>query len=899
MVQSYLRYEPSGTFGSIFSGNGSVIYDKSGHLAIVPALQSVAFWNLKQGLLVKNVSVPSLISSLALNMAGTTVAVGCMDGSIHIFSVESGEMVMNLEGHKKAVECLAWNEDGNTLASGGKDTDVIVWDMVLQKGIFRLRGHRDGVTSVVFTSSEVLVSSSKDTLVKVWDLTTQHCVQTVVGHRSEVWDVALNADKTQMVTVSSDNLLRVYAVQQSNNEETLTALGSFVRDTSDRATVVGYNANGTLLACLSGKNVEVYAVRSHDAMLKKAARRVKRLREKANKKRTADDMMLETPTEETPAEGSVNVTDTFAHLCTYKSTHKVRSFAFNNSKSTNTVTASSSSQPILLGFNNNSIESFMIEKSSDKKSATFVTQYGITLPGHRSDIRQVQLCSENNLLLTLSHDEAKIWNTATMKCIRTITSPTTSTCTFLSCSFAPGNKHIILGSKQGSLQIFDLSSGALTFEDSAAHTGAIWSMDVRKDGTGIATGSADHDVKFWDFDLLKTDTTATIRTLSLVHTKTLKMADDVLCVKYSHSKVPSKALIAIALLDCTVKVFFEDSLKFFLSLYGHKLPVLSMSMSDDDTLLATASADKNVKLWGLDFGDCHKSLLVHTDSVMHVAFIPGTHYFITCSKDTTLRYYDGDTFERILSLSGHSGHVWAFIVSSDGGTLYSVSADKSIRKWNRSEDQVFLEEEREKELEGLFESELNHGKKNNGDLESAPVKTATVATVKAGERLMEALDLADAERNMQAAFEKEVTEMKENSANKAGVSKKGPPSNVLLLGHTPLKYMIRTLRGIKSNEMEEALMVLPLDYVTRLITWLINAVKMGLEVETTLNALLFLLRVHQEAIVAMRHLVTELDAMWTLLRNSIGTSKDAVGYNLAACKFLQHRIETSKTVSLS
>lgn len=32
-------------------------------------------------------------------------------------------------------------------------------------------------------------------------------------------------------------------------------------------------------------------------------------------------------------------------------------------------------------------------------------------------------------------------------------------------------------------------------------------------------------------------------------------------------------LLAVALLDCTVKVFFLDSLKFFLSLYGHKLPV--------------------------------------------------------------------------------------------------------------------------------------------------------------------------------------------------------------------------------------------------------------------------------------------------------------------------------------
>lgn len=73
---------------------------------------------------------------------------------------------------------------------------------------------------------------------------------------------------------------------------------------------------------------------------------------------------------------------------------------------------------------------------------------------------------------------------------------------------------------------------------------------------------------------------------------------------------------AVAILDNTVKVFHDDSLKFFLSLYGHKLPVMSMDVSDDGELLATGSADKTVKIWGLDFGDCHRSLLAHDDSIM-------------------------------------------------------------------------------------------------------------------------------------------------------------------------------------------------------------------------------------------------------------------------------------------
>ena len=65
-------------------------------------------------------------------------------------------------------------------------------------------------------------------------------------------------------------------------------------------------------------------------------------------------------------------------------------------------------------------------------------------------------------------------------------------------------------------------------------------------------------------------------------------------------------------------MFFADTFKFFLSLYGHKLPVLALDVSSDGTLLASGSADKNLKIWGLDFGDCHRSLFAHDDSVMQV-----------------------------------------------------------------------------------------------------------------------------------------------------------------------------------------------------------------------------------------------------------------------------------------
>lgn len=61
------------------------------------------------------------------------------------------------------------------------------------------------------------------------------------------------------------------------------------------------------------------------------------------------------------------------------------------------------------------------------------------------------------------------------------------------------------------------------------------------------------------------------------------------------------------------QVFYMDSLKFYLSLYGHKLPVMCIDISSDGELIVTGSQDKNLKIWGLDFGDCHKSIFAHGD----------------------------------------------------------------------------------------------------------------------------------------------------------------------------------------------------------------------------------------------------------------------------------------------
>jgi U3 small nucleolar RNA-associated protein 12 len=434
-----------------------------------------------------------------------------------------------------------------------------------------------------------------------------------------------------------------------------------------------------------------------------------------------------------------------------------------------------------------------------------------------------------------------------------------------------------VGTKDGRVALFELGSGEALC-DEAAHEGAVWSLAMRPDRRGFATGGADKTVKFWDFEV-DPDTGR----LGIVHTRTLKMADEVLCLAYSHAKEAHKLLLAVALLDCTVKIFFDDTLKFSLSLYGHKLPVMSIDISSDDTVIATASADKNVKLWGLDFGDCHKSIFAHADTVTCVKFVRGTHHLFTCGRDGAVKHWDGDSHDLILELKGHVDAAWCAAVSQDGDFVLTGGEDRSLRCWERGQDQVFLEEEEELRMEEVFEAEIDdHSQRNAEELagtagtaeagESAAAGVRSRETLKQSERVMEAVDLADAER-------RRLAEAPET------------PPNPVLLGMDADAYVLRALRMCKAQDLEQALLVLPFHAVQRLFAYLVAFARKGLQPELTTRCACFLLKVHHNAVVANRAMAGVLRDLREFLAASLAEHQDAIGFNIAGLKMLQRRIK--------
>ena len=903
--------------------------------------EEVLCWDLKKGELLgrwKDSNCSAEVTIIARSSADPDIyAVGYGDGSIRVWDSKISTVVISFNGHKSAVTTLAFDRGGVRLASGSNDTDIIVWDLVAEVGLFKLRGHKDQITGLHYLDTidqhptldgatngngvhpngytgdsekhtGFLISTSKDALVKVWDIESQHCLETHVAQTNgECWSLGVSADQSGAITAGNDGELKVWSidlvslsqaaseVSEGFRKNLLKERGMLYRQGKDRTLGLSFHPRGSYIAAHgSEKAVELWRIRSESEVQKSLARKKKRRKEKAMAaagEHGKGDGELVDGENEVEDLSSALLTDVIVPYVIVRTAGKVRSISWAGRRSGGNL-------QILAATTNNQLEYYNVTTKPKEKSSKsdelpdYTRPFSVEMPGHRTDVRSLALSSDDRMLASACNGGLKIWNIRTQSCIRTLD------CGYALCAtFLPGDKIVIVGNRNGELEIFDIASSAL-IETVKAHESPVWTLHVHPDGRSIATGSADKSVKFFNFEVVQEEIPGTKRSMprfKLAHTRTLKVADDILSLRFS----PDSRLLALSLLDNTVKVFFVDSLKLFLNLYGHKLPVLSMDISYDSKLIVTCSADKNVRLWGLDFGDCHKAFFAHQDSIMQVAFIPHNqdgngHHFFSASKDSTIKYWDGDKFEQIQKLEGHHGEIWALTVSRTGEFLVSASHDKSIRIWNQTDEQIFLEEEREKELEELYESTLttsleqeeNLGEEKN---EAVAAGKQTVETLMAGEKIAEALEVGMPD----LAVMNEYHRAKANQPNLAL-----PQRNPIFLAYNHISaegYLLNIVQKIKAASLQDALLVLPFDKVAPLFTFLRIWAERQWNMPLTCRILFFMLKTHHKQLVASKSLRPMLDGIRENLRGALQAQKDEMGFNLAALRFVGRRMTESDT----
>ena len=367
-----------------------------------------------------------------------------------------------------------------------------------------------------------------------------------------------------------------------------------------------------------------------------------------------------------------------------------------------------------------------------------------TLDGHTDPVYAIAWSPDGKTLATAGFDNTvRLWDAATRKEIKKYEGHTKLV---LAVAVAPDGKHILSGSQDNtakiwdyptsgpvktfaghpaasqalavkpdgkqfaaaagkSVKVWDLTTGAAV-KDLEGHAGEVGERLWRGDGGQLATGDKAHTIRLWKGDLTP-DAVIEIP------------ADGVLGLAY----FPDNRLLVSAGSDGLARLWqlpvaaprrFET-----------KGPVAAFALSRDGTKLATAGADKVVRVWNPSDGKLIREVTTEQPIVAVVISHDGSHIgawhlptspcgsltsrtakssrnmkgcprksprlpfeatghrLAVAGEDNTIRVIIAADAKTINELKGHTGHIHALAFSpKDGDLLVSASADKTAKVWD-------------------------------------------------------------------------------------------------------------------------------------------------------------------------------------------------------------------------
>ena len=152
-----------------------------------------------------------------ISFDGALIATGSDGGAVQIWDAETGESVTALEGHTAAVNDVKFMASGHLLVSCSTDGTAKVWDESNATCIMTYKGHNDAPLlglAVQRGGDELIATCCQDGTVHIWknDGANGQKTQELKGHANAVKACCFSGDGQRIATASLDKTVRVYEI---------------------------------------------------------------------------------------------------------------------------------------------------------------------------------------------------------------------------------------------------------------------------------------------------------------------------------------------------------------------------------------------------------------------------------------------------------------------------------------------------------------------------------------------------------------------------------------------------------------------------------------------------------------------------------------------------------------
>lgn len=241
-----------------------------------------------------------------------------------------------------------------------------------------------------------------------------------------------------------------------------------------------------------------------------------------------------------------------------------------------------------------------------------------------------------------------------------------------SVAFTPDGKHVVSGSGDSTLKIWDSATGKeiKSFGGPAGHKNLVMSVSISPDGSLIASGGTDNTAKIWDFP-------------SSGPLRPLAKSEGASVVAVS----PDGAKLAGGDKDGHVKIWNSADGKELFQLSGHTGPLTGLAFSGNGQLLISSGKDKTLRFWNPANGQSLGVVGAHAAEVRGFGISPNNNTVYSAGAEGSLKFW---TLPPVASKTLGNA-VTAFALSGDGSSVVSGGADKSVRLVNAANGQLIRE----------------------------------------------------------------------------------------------------------------------------------------------------------------------------------------------------------------